>query len=759
MTSLGSEGLEPPLSDSITAETSTSTSSSAAAKTTEIITDVSCERCRKRRVKCNRTFPRCSNCFTRGDKCNLADWTPLDQQGGGGGNKRFKGRGGVGGGGKRRKAIHHLTSSVTPEPVLNPTNSKRSTRQSQSQTKLSPPSLSDSLSALQQRRQSPLDSLTSPIISTSSTTFFDPSASGSTSTFFSPQTQTQFPPLATSPTTSLSLPLSISPPISFLPFKDVLQRRQPRLTLCQVFIQGESALNGLGLESSSSSSSSSGSVFDLPLLRSQLESICPSESSSSSSESSCLFFPSPSSSSSSSKSTLNDTFTSFDNLNSTKEPTPSEANEALSVYFSRIEPTLHLFPTNQSRQFLYDGVKTHWRTPSVSGGGTQGGGDGKGEGGMEWKGLYLATVASCAIVSNDVGFISNAREWMKGAIEIVMRELRFASQPTLNSLRTLLLVLQTSLLGVQKHLDLNDLLAFLPIFVSAAFKLELNFDPIDLGFTETEEVEERRGLWWHVVRLELIWTLLLETSSPTIDLSTSTTRLPLYLDSTPELTSPTPSVASVSQVFLLNSRLLKLLHSSQPRPLHELQSFAREILECAKGLEEEEGAGEGAGKELEKAILWFGLLRLESFGEETIGMNVLSDEEWSSTVWNLLNLVSRVPNSAMSSRLPLLLLIFHSSSLTSLRLSRLPLSQLPLRLSLSSQLSTLTQTLRTTPWPSYLHRYIKRGVVVIEFLTKRVNESVWEFVGGTMGIPVPDPSLSFEEPGEEEAGEGGGEEC
>ncbi|GAA5824096.1 hypothetical protein JCM11251_001520 [Rhodosporidiobolus azoricus] len=41
-----------------------------------IVTDKSCARCRARKVRCNRIFPRCDHCTQRKETCDLADWKP-----------------------------------------------------------------------------------------------------------------------------------------------------------------------------------------------------------------------------------------------------------------------------------------------------------------------------------------------------------------------------------------------------------------------------------------------------------------------------------------------------------------------------------------------------------------------------------------------------------------------------------------------------------------------------------------------------------
>ncbi|GEM07309.1 hypothetical protein Rt10032_c03g1326 [Rhodotorula toruloides] len=41
-----------------------------------IVTDKSCARCRVRKVRCNRIFPRCDHCTARDEECDLKDWKP-----------------------------------------------------------------------------------------------------------------------------------------------------------------------------------------------------------------------------------------------------------------------------------------------------------------------------------------------------------------------------------------------------------------------------------------------------------------------------------------------------------------------------------------------------------------------------------------------------------------------------------------------------------------------------------------------------------
>jgi hypothetical protein len=97
---------------------------------------------------------------------------------------------------------------------------------------------------------------------------------------------------------------------------------------------------------------------------------------------------------------------------------PEEASQALSIYFGQVEPSFKLFPTNQSRQYLYEGAQQAW----IGNIGSEGGRGGSWN--LEWQGLYLATVASSAVVSSDNEFIGRARDWMKMASKILVCDLR-----------------------------------------------------------------------------------------------------------------------------------------------------------------------------------------------------------------------------------------------------------------------------------------------------------------------------------------------
>lgn len=180
-------------------------------------------------------------------------------------------------------------------------------------------------------------------------------------------------------------PTLLPPPLISLPsLTTILQRRQPRLALCKSFLSGETSLSGLYSQ-----------TLDFHSLSSQLATNCPSTPSST--ESSCIFSPSTSRSSS--------------------FPMPEEASQALSTYFGQVEPSFKLFPTNQSRQYLYEGAQQDW----IGNIGSEGGGRGRGS--LEWQGLYLATVASSAVVSSDNEFIERARDWIKMASKIVVCDL------------------------------------------------------------------------------------------------------------------------------------------------------------------------------------------------------------------------------------------------------------------------------------------------------------------------------------------------
>ena len=203
-----------------------------------------------------------------------------------------------------------------------------------------------------------------------------------------------------SPSSSFSSQPSNRQNFPFLSISSVLlKRRQPRQALLNTFIQGESALYPL-LKNNNDSNYRS---LELDSLSIQLETNC-SSSSSSISSSTCFFFPS----SSSPPPTLT-------------EPqilTPQEVSQALSIYFSQLEPSFKLFPTNSSRNYLSSRIEQFWSTTQTQGE------VGRGEDFLEWKALFLVTVAGSAVVSTDSEWIEKGKELIKVASRIVLKDLR-----------------------------------------------------------------------------------------------------------------------------------------------------------------------------------------------------------------------------------------------------------------------------------------------------------------------------------------------
>lgn len=215
-----------------------------------------------------------------------------------------------------------------------------------------PATMTTSTTAQNQTRTSPSQHLVSP------------SPSASRQTFASP------PGLAHQLT-----PHSVLPPLH----RSTSQSSQWRKAMCKAFVEGDIALRGLHSQE-----------FDFASLATKLTASCPT-----SPESSCIFFPSASW-------TYTDIIT---------FPDSTQAIEALSNYFQRLEASLRLFPTNQSRQFLYEGCQQWWATGSCSGG-------------LDWQALYLATTASSAVVSSDDQFSQLAQGWMYLAGRMVLSDQR-----------------------------------------------------------------------------------------------------------------------------------------------------------------------------------------------------------------------------------------------------------------------------------------------------------------------------------------------
>lgn len=192
--------------------------------------------------------------------------------------------------------------------------------------------------------------------------------------------------LPVSPTPSASRQSFASPPgfTSRLTPRSILpsprsnsKLTQTRKVLCKGFIEGERAFRGERSQD-----------VDFDSLSTKLIASCPT-----SPESSCIFFPS---------SSWTDVIT---------FPDSTRATGALSNYFQHLEPSLRLFPTNQSRRFLYEGCRQWWTTGTCSEG-------------IEWQALYLATVASSAVVSSDAQFNHLAQGWMYLAGRMVLSDQR-----------------------------------------------------------------------------------------------------------------------------------------------------------------------------------------------------------------------------------------------------------------------------------------------------------------------------------------------
>ncbi|GAA5843729.1 hypothetical protein JCM5353_008310, partial [Sporobolomyces roseus] len=311
----------------------------------------------------------------------------------------------------------------------------------------------------------------------------------------------------------------------------------------------------------------------------------------------------------------------------------------------------------------------------------------------------------------------------------------FASNPNLTSLRTILLILHSSLLGGFRSLNTTEILAYLPVIVSVAFKLELNIDLAESSSNASiDDIEERRGLWWHIIKLETVWRPLLQSTYPTIDLSLCTTRLPFYFTS-PVINTIAPidtsSRSSIDEVVRLLSKVSRLVISPFAPPIPELQRLSSELMSSERAL------AVGNQGVIWKVMVYHGILSIQSVGEETTGTRIMEETEWAQRANSLLDLVGHVTSSDQVDRLPILLYILQGAVMVAMRLPTLSTTHPSLSSSLSAQLHGLSVSLRTTPWPAYMHQTVKRGVVIIEHLSTvcfASNSAV-------------DPSLSHSSPG------------
>ncbi|GAA5934148.1 fungal specific transcription factor domain-containing protein [Sporobolomyces koalae] len=458
---------------------------------------------------------------------------------------------------------------------------------------------------------------------------------------------------------------TLGPAVAALPLSCRLERREPRHTICHALVAGETALNYVHLPD-----------FDLSSLSIKLAKLCPS-----SSNPSRIIFPSQL----------------WQASEPSVFPTPEQASEAIAIYFQQVEPALQLFQTTQSRQYLYGGCQQWWSYGAC-------------DEGIEWQALYLATVSTALVVSSDKRSKALAKIWTQTASRIVFSELQFASKPTLVSLRTLLLVLHTILLGDTAAYHLNQALAYLPMLISAAFTLELDIDQCEsFPNASSDDVQERRGLWHQVVKLEITWSHLLQSTRPSIDLALSSTCAPDDLVCLPRPALTTDGKASRSltgSVLVLLSRLSREISAStSPSYRFDPAVLLAELRQVEKLFEAQ------AGAVLEKAMLRYSFVRLQALSYETIGTSAMSQTEWMHHAVGLFELIPEVAATNMIDRLPALLYILQGAVTASIQLS----SSAPREFG-SIQLSELVHTLRTTAWPAYMHQTVKRGVVIVEHL-------------------------------------------
>ncbi|GAA5910178.1 hypothetical protein JCM5296_006588 [Sporobolomyces johnsonii] len=464
------------------------------------------------------------------------------------------------------------------------------------------------------------------------------------------------PPFPTFPT--------VTPP----PVKLMLERRRPREALCKAILVGEGALEGLHAPH-----------LDVAGLASHLQSACPAQHGGSS-------------------------FSIASTSEAISFPSTQQASFAVAAYFTHVEPSLQLFPTNYSRTLLYNGCRELWQSGAHCAG-------------RGWEALYLTVTAmgAAAVADGREDIVPLTRSWIEIATRTLLVDENFASKPTLEGLRNILLLMHCALLGSSDSVSVSSAIAHLPVVVASAYALDLHRDPDELGLCLTvDEVEERRGLWWQIVMLETMWAPLLFTRVPGIDLSTTTTRLPFFLSaaSPPTPLSTPPSVeSSLISVIRLTSRLSRLLNSARPVPPLDLYLLFTELDGLERKMKDDEDP-------LVRGMLHSAVLRLQAFAEELGGAGAAHETEWARHVRDLLKLVDAVPGSDQAHRLPALLWILQGAILAALRLHTLAPSYHAVAASLSPELHDLTSTLRATPWPTYMHPTVKRGVIVLEHLLR-----------------------------------------
>ncbi|GAA5872309.1 hypothetical protein JCM8547_004808 [Rhodosporidiobolus lusitaniae] len=394
--------------------------------------------------------------------------------------------------------------------------------------------------------------------------------------------------------------------------------------------------------------------------------------------------------------------------------TAEQAHASLGAYFRTIEPSLSLFSSEASKLHFQELCLEFWAGRDGSDGRQKEQKRGKG-----WTASYLACVATGALVLEEqeagrrgIGLAEERVRWARERAEEAARNLASEGFPVLattDSLRAALLLINFELGGLASVPDVPKVLSILPVLLNVAHQLQLHRDPSEkIGLSDGER-EERRGLWWRVVELETAWSPLLGNRVSLLPYS-FTTRLPSSSDGTAH-------GSTFHRTLLLSSKLTFHDNSAYRPSLLELRLLTSEYEDLAAELQAGRGAnGEEKEDALEGILLSCFKVRLRAAMDEA-GEEEADGEDWEGGTRALLDQVSNILRADGFQQLLALSTFLHAVVLVALRLRVSP-SPSP---TLSSALLTLPTTLKSSAWPFHLHRTLKRGLVVLEHLLPPSN--------------------------------------
>ncbi|GAA5976909.1 hypothetical protein JCM10908_005672 [Rhodotorula pacifica] len=438
-------------------------------------------------------------------------------------------------------------------------------------------------------------------------------------------------------------------------------------------------------------------------------------------------------------------------------PTSHQSHMCLSTYFSRLEPALELFlpgPTVAHR-FLQE-CSTLWASGVTPADDIGEGGRGRGKGREGWNSIYLAGMAMGAMAMTEAEWASigcgaenkvrAGATWLEEAGRLLV-ENGFARKPTLESFRASLLILQSCLIGLNGPPDIPLVLESLPMITSAAYELGLHVEPDVARFGE-EEADERRGLWWRLLELQVCWAPLLDHQLP-LDPSSFSTAVPPFVAPFPSPLSlpqqqnspysPTgakaehgggdeaahllaqqqqaaSALASLHAVLDFSCRAYHAATAPRPLRARELDKLSQRLMDLSESRIEAaatRGGGGGAGMNAMADLMFdVEVCRLQALADEVEGPEDDELEElWNVHAARLLG-ANPLAGPQVSHTLAMTLYL-HGLLLIALRLRDAPPTDSPDG-PLRQGMATALETLRTAPWPLPLHQIIQRGIAILE---------------------------------------------